>query len=221
MEPSFWHERWEMGQIGFHKAEVHPDLIQQSDWLLGGNDWRVLVPLCGKTLDLDYIARQGDTAIGVELSEIAARQAFEEAGREPTVTRRGAITRFEHGRMVILVGNVFDVTPDHVGRIDRVWDRAAMVALTPAQRREYVPHLRALTMPGTRILLNTLVYDDCDKQGPPHSVTDYEISAHYEGADIQLVERRDLSHEIRDTWREAGMTRLASHLHRITLTETA
>lgn len=217
MDPSFWHERWEQGQIGFHQSEVHPDLRAHADWLLGGGDQRVLVPLCGKSLDVDFIARGGDSVVGIELSSIAVAQLFEEAGRRPFVSRHKGLEIWEDERITVLCGDIFEVTPDVVGRIDRVWDRAALIALTASQRQRYAAQLRALTVPGARMLLNTLVYGDCDKQGPPHSVDENEVGHLYRGAGVELFSRTDLSAEIRDEWRELGMTWMSSHLYRIVL----
>ncbi len=41
---------------------------------------RVLVPLCGKSVDLLWLVGQGCDVTGVELSEIAVRAFFAEAG---------------------------------------------------------------------------------------------------------------------------------------------
>ena len=65
MKPEFWKERWVRGEIGFHQAEVEPGLVTH----LGGlAPTRVLVPLCGKSLDLAWLATQGHQVVGVELS---------------------------------------------------------------------------------------------------------------------------------------------------------
>lgn len=217
MHPDFWHERWAQGQIGFHMNEVHPDLRAHHEWLCGGGPRRVLVPLCGKTLDLDWIARNGDTAVGVELSEVAARAVFAEAGKTPDITEHGDTIVFRADNLIVVCGDFFAVSIEDTGPIDRVWDRAAMVALPPAMRQRYVPHLLSLVQPGGRILLNTLVYDDCAKEGPPHSVDDFEVANAYASATVETFDRHDLSHEIRPHWAEAGMTRLFSHLHRISV----
>ncbi len=216
MDPQFWHARWREGQIGFHLDRVHPDLVAHQEWLLGGGAWRVLVPLCGKSLDLDWIARQGDTAVGVELSEIAVAALFREAGRAPEIDERPRGRIYRSPGLVVICGDFFHVTVEDVGPVDRVWDRAALVALPPDMRRRYVEHLRNLVRPGARILLNTMVYEG-DKPGPPHSVSDHEVALLYEGARIEVVERRDCSDLISPRWREQGMTRLFTHLTRIEL----
>ena len=37
MHPDFWRERWAQNQIGFHRPDVHPDLIARfEEWYAGG-----------------------------------------------------------------------------------------------------------------------------------------------------------------------------------------
>lgn len=59
MEPEFWHKRWSSNQIGFHLPEVNPYLQRFWPQLGLAQGSRVLVPLCGKSLDLLWLADQG------------------------------------------------------------------------------------------------------------------------------------------------------------------
>ena len=57
MKPEYWLERWGKGRIGFHRADVNPRLVQHAHVL---NDVvRVIVPLCGKSVDLAFLAAHG------------------------------------------------------------------------------------------------------------------------------------------------------------------
>ena len=57
MKPEYWLERWQLGRIGFHRDEANPRLVEQRSFF---NDClRVLVPLCGKSHDLDWLAAHG------------------------------------------------------------------------------------------------------------------------------------------------------------------
>lgn len=93
MEPAFWQQRWADNQIGFHQAQVNPYL--QKYWptlgLVPGS--RVLVPLCGKSLDLAWLAGQGHRVLGVELSRRAVEAFFREHGLQAEVGQRG-LSRF-------------------------------------------------------------------------------------------------------------------------------
>ena len=61
MQPEFWHKKWESNQIGFHLPEVNPYL--QRHWAVPATA-RVLVPLCGKSLDLAWLAGRGHQRLG-------------------------------------------------------------------------------------------------------------------------------------------------------------
>ncbi|MCO2550454.1 hypothetical protein FA329_25805, partial [Pseudomonas aeruginosa] len=69
MQADFWHARWANNQIGFHLDEINPYLMRHLSRLRLQAGERILVPLCGKTLDLAWLAAQGLEVLGVELSE--------------------------------------------------------------------------------------------------------------------------------------------------------
>ena len=78
MQADFWHARWANNQIGFHLDEINPYLMRHLSRLRLQAGERILVPLCGKTLDLAWLAAQGLEVLGVELSEKAVSDFFEE-----------------------------------------------------------------------------------------------------------------------------------------------
>ncbi|MFT3732518.1 MAG: hypothetical protein QM780_14055 [Hyphomicrobium sp.] len=49
MEHSFWHNRWERGEIGFHQPHIHDQLQRFWPALALARGSKVFVPLCGKT----------------------------------------------------------------------------------------------------------------------------------------------------------------------------
>lgn len=180
MHSDFWLSRWREGRTGFHRDVVHEDLIRFADRFLGDGPHRVLVPLCGKTLDLHWLAAQGHEAVGIELSPIAAEAVFEgkHGVEEDTL---GPFVRRRSGRLTVLQGDVFDATPELLGPIDRVWDRAAVVALDPGRRQRYAVTISALLRPGGLLLQNAFEYDQEKMDGPPFSVSTHELAALYAG----------------------------------------
>ena len=79
MHQNFWQERWARNEIGFHLEDVHPACaVTGRGWLLP-EDAAVLVPLCGKSLDLAWPAGQGHRVLGVELSQKAVEAFFRRA----------------------------------------------------------------------------------------------------------------------------------------------
>jgi Thiopurine S-methyltransferase (TPMT). len=89
MDPVFWLQRWNEGRIGFHRGEVMPLLEKHWPALGVPAGGRVFVPLAGKTLDMHWLAAQGHAVLGAELSPLAVRAFFAEAGLEPAVAEDG------------------------------------------------------------------------------------------------------------------------------------
>ena len=78
MDADFWLERWRQGQTGFHMKRPTPLLAKYWPALGVPRGSRVLVPLCGKSLDMLWLASQGHRVLGVELSPLAVGQFFAE-----------------------------------------------------------------------------------------------------------------------------------------------
>jgi thiopurine S-methyltransferase len=192
MQPDYWLERWQAGHIGFHRAAENPRLVSNHQRALGPC-LRVLVPLCGKSVDLEWLVVRGHEVVGVELSELAARAFFEERGFEPAREQVGALLAYSHGNVKILVGDFFATSEEHAGSFDGVYDRAAMVALPEELRARYVAHLKTLLAPKARLLLVTLEYDA--QGGPPFSVTPAEVERSYAEGRVTLLESVDAAAE--------------------------
>lgn len=177
MHHDFWMDRWQRGQIGFHEGAPNALLAARVAHL--GASRRVLVPLCGKAEDMAFLAAQGHTVVGVELAEMAVTEFFAAHGLAPTVSPRGALRAFEAGPYTLLVGDFFAVTPDDVGPVDALYDRAALIALPPAMRRDYAAQIDRLVPQGAPGVLVTLEYPDGAMEGPPFSVPESEVRGLY------------------------------------------
>lgn len=178
-----------MGQIGFHLTSENPRLT--AHWArVSRPDARVLVPLCGKSVDLAWLASRGHDVVGVELSETAARAFFEERGIEPEVVETPSFRLFRADRVTIAVGDFFAAMPETLsGSFDLAYDRAALIALPPELRERYVSTLRGLLAANGRVLLVTIDFDA--PGGPPFSVDEDAVRALYADARVELVERAD------------------------------
>lgn len=192
MDHSFWAERWATGRIGFHRAAPNPSLVAHADEAFGPapQAGAVLVPLCGKSVDLLWLATRFARVLGVEFVEQGARDFFAEQGVTPTRTDTPIGPVYAHANIAILVADIFTVTREALGPgVTAVYDRAALIALPPALRAAYVAHLLALTDPGTRFLVLTLEYPQEVHTGPPFSVTDAELLALYAGTTATRLAR--------------------------------
>ncbi len=167
-------------------------MVANAEAFLGTESHRVLVPLCGKTVDLMWLADRGHQVVGVEFVPQAADEFFAEQGLTPEESQHGEIRVLSSGPITVLGGDIFAVEQALVGHIDRIWDRAALVALTPETRVRYTKHLRSLAAPGAVLLQNVFEYDESKMEGPPFCIPDAEIRKHYEGAQIELLSEADV-----------------------------
>ena len=83
MEQADWSSRWSEGRIAFNQPSVSDFLELYAERVWGEGPSRVLVPLCGKTLDMVYLAERGADVVGVEFVEQGVREFFDERGLEP------------------------------------------------------------------------------------------------------------------------------------------
>ncbi len=178
MEHEFWHERWSKKEIGFHEGSVNQYLYDHWPELSGGGTESVFVPLCGKAHDMWWLHDRGHSVIGVELSEIACKDFFEEANEKAQVHPGEPFTIFRHDNLQLWCGDFFQLVPDDLRHIRLVYDRAALIALPPSMRKRYVEHLTAVIPEGARILLITLDYNT-RITAPPFNVSDDEVRELY------------------------------------------
>jgi thiopurine S-methyltransferase len=214
MHSDFWLDKWQRGETGFHQDEVNPYLARHQ--LRPEAQGKVFVPLCGKSLDLWWMRRQGHEVLGVELSELAVQAFFAEAGQQPAVTQNGRFVCHEAEGVALWCGNFFDLTPIDVAGCTAVYDRASLIALPPQMRESYARHLCGLFPDGRQVLLITLDYDQREMSGPPFAVTDAEVRELYANGLVELLESRDVLAE-NDRIRQRGISRLHENVYRIEL----
>lgn len=192
MEKEDWLARWREGHTGWHQGEVTPLLLQHWAALRVPPGARVLVPLCGKTLDLQWLAGQGHEVLGVELSELAVQQFFAEAGLQPERRIAPYGVHYRAGRVEVIVGDVFGVPAPVLASCTAVYDRAALIALAPAQRRPYADAVYGRLPTGSPGLLISLEYAQDLMAGPPFSVPETEVRELFEPRwSVTLAVRRD------------------------------
>lgn len=212
MAANFWETAWAERRIGFHQPEVNADLVSEAGWFLDDKPHRVLVPLCGKTVDMAWMAARGHEVVGVELTEQGAHEFFADRGLTPTASSVGAFTALRAGAITILRGDIFDLHTADEAPFDRIWDRAAMIALPPDLRPRYQAQMADLVGAGATMLLNVLEYDPTRMTGPPFSVPAAEVEAAFAGLPVTLLARAD---QMDDRWRERGHSWMTRHLYRV------
>ncbi|NDL71537.1 thiopurine S-methyltransferase [Vreelandella alkaliphila] len=186
-----WRQRWQEGRIGFHLSDTHPSLIQHWPMLNVAAGAKVLVPLCGKSLDMRWLADKGYPVLGIELAPEAIEQFL--------VQRNAGVSRYtqagfdvsRQGNVELWCGDFFHLHIQQAAEVGAFYDRASLIALPPATRERYAFHLAQLVPPGAKGLLIGLTHEEADA-GPPFSVPDSEIQRLLTpNFRVELVENRE------------------------------
>lgn len=192
MHHEFWHERWGNNQIGFHLPEANALLVKHFHALHLKQGARIFIPLCGKTLDIAWLLEHGYCVVGAELSQMAIEDLFSGLNLTPTITEKGKLTHYSAPNIDIFVGDIFNLTPELLGKVDAVYDRAALVALPDEMRKQYTQHILTLTQNDSNPIQQLLIcfeYDQSLHAGPPFSVSEHAIKQYYQSAyDIRLLD---------------------------------
>jgi thiopurine S-methyltransferase len=213
MEPDFWHQRWQRGETGWHQSEPNFHLREHWPRLEVRPGERVFVPLCGKTLDMLWLAGEGYRVVGVEVSPVAVVSFFRENGLKPKVTERSSFQRFRVDELEILCGDFFDLVSKDLEGVTATFDRASLIALPPGMRPVYARHLQKILPAPGRILLITLDYDQTEMEGPPFSVTELEVRRLLgEGFDVRPLADLDIWSE-NPGFQERGLSRLRERVY--------
>lgn len=212
--PSTFHTRWNAGWeggrystpgTGFHRAEPNIHLVTYVEKLLAGRPpgARVLVPLCGKTVDMPFLASRGANVVGVEGAPRAVREFFEENTSDaPTKCRVGKFEAHYANDLApvqLFLGDFFDLESTTAGMFDAVWDRGSLVAIEPALRERYVKTIKGCLSPRAKYLLSVVEHPPFPdgRLGPPYSIAESEVSRLFAAEfDIEVLPRVQVDAEI-------------------------
>ena len=207
---TLWHERWVTEQIGWHRTVYNDMMVKHWASIDAKPNGTVLVPLCGKSLDMVWLAERGHDVIGLEMVELAVETFFREqnltpekaTGQQHTTYRSGPYTVY-HGDALTLEANTLHA--------DAWYDRAAMIALPATARDGYVQQLRDQTSSGAVGLLITYAYPQHEMEGPPFSLPDEEVYRLFsDGFTVERLENMQLEDE-----RGRGLSTISSSVFKI------
>ena len=188
-ENNLWLQRWENKEIGFNQNEVNNYLVKYFEQLNLKDGSRVLVPLCGKTIDISWLLSKGFNVVGIELSERAVIELFEELGLSANISQVGELILYSTEHLKVFVGDIFKVSSKMLGEIDAIYDRAALVALTKDLRIDYATQLRTISNNAPQLLL-CFEYEQSLMNRSPYSIEALEVKKHYDAYyELELLAR--------------------------------
>lgn len=198
-----WLGRWKEGRTGWHEPSGNAALKEYWPDLPAGAT--VLVPLCGKSVDLLWLAERDLAVTGIELSRIAVEAFFSEQVLPYQVEQRGAfgVYRADERSITLYCGDFFQFD---AGPFDALFDRGALIALSSDLRPLYAQHLQPLLKTAAFRLILTLEYDQSRAAGPPFSVLPDEVRRYW--PDLRRIGASNDIDNSPPKFREAGLDRV-------------
>jgi len=208
MGKQFWLDRWQAGDIKFHRNEVQEDLINYFPQLKTGA--KVLVPLCGKSLDLLWLKEQGYHIFGIELSDDAILQFFSESKID--YEKKG--NKYTAEGLTLFAADIFAL--DNLPLMDACYDRAALIALPEKLRSIYVLRILSWLKGGAPILLKTLSYDQRLLEGPPYAVPPASVKEYFKACrTIECLSETRVENDLTHTLCQRGLPHYKDYVYLI------
>jgi len=206
MDKNFWLKAWEDNNIAFHETQVN-DYLTRFFAKLQPVTEAILVPLCGRSVDLLWLLKHHSKVVGVELSKIAVESFWRERGITPELEQRGVYTVYSFEQCKILLGDFFKLRTSDIGKVSAVYDKGCLVALPPELRIKYVDLMKNLLCKGTKMLLIAVEYDKVVVT-PPFPVTQTDITQLYGDAFSITLLAKEKMKNIAPSWEEKGVDEL-------------
>ena len=195
MDSEFWIKSWTDGRTAFNQQQPHGKLTQYFPQLNPQSGQSVLVPLCGKTIDMLWLASQCLQVHGMEIFSGAVEDFFSENKLQPVhKTQDQNFTQYSHKNIAISCGDFFKLGKTNA--YDFIYDRAALVALPASMRVDYARVIKEALKKSGKCLLVVYEYGQSKMEGPPFSIDNSEIERLYQDAfSIQLMESEKQKNE--------------------------
>ncbi|MTI14440.1 class I SAM-dependent methyltransferase [Sansalvadorimonas verongulae] len=190
-----WDNCWDQGFTPWQRPSWNPYLLRFFPLFDVAAETSVLVPLCGKSRDMEWLIRRGYRVVGLELSGLAIEEFFRERGLEYKKTNQYGYNLWRGPNIDIWEADMFAL-PDELTEATVLYDRGSLVALPPKLRESYVVKLKTIA-PDLRCgLILGLEYDQSAIQGPPWSVSENVVSSLWgEGFNVKTLHTQDKPEE--------------------------
>ena len=178
LSAGWWEEKWDIAQTGWRREENNAGTTLFADNLalvertlntkLTGTDRKALVPLCGDSSVVTFLAQKGYEVVAIDFAETAVKKLRAKIAAEPEAVQK---------RITVVEGDLFDFDlPEGEAKFDFIYDKSAFVQIDPARRLAYAEKLRSLTTDTATCYLQGVMRSPLFKSkrgAQPPSKTDY------------------------------------------------
>ncbi|KAK3761933.1 hypothetical protein RRG08_065147 [Elysia crispata] len=162
----YWHYRYTKGFTEWQLEKVYPMLIKHYEKMNpNGKAERVFYPMCGMSLDMNWLVDQGVSVVGVEIAQQALETFISKSNHNWTISHDPELdtaTKMfirNDGKMKLYCADIQEFSPEIEGKFDAIYDRGSLQFVQPGNVSRYSQVLKDLLKPGGRILLEVVEYD--------------------------------------------------------------
>ena len=158
-----------------------------------------------------WLAEQGHSVVGLEMVQQAVETFFIENNLKFDCVNSGKHRKYSSQPFTIFQGDVFDLAVKKI-QADAWYDRAALIAIDPSRREDYVNQIRQQTKQNAVGMLITFAYPQGQMQGPPFALQDDDVKRLFsDGFELECLENITLEDE-----KDRGLTQVTSSVFKIT-----
>eukprot|EP00092_Neocalanus_flemingeri_P017851 GFUD01019315.1.p1 GENE.GFUD01019315.1~~GFUD01019315.1.p1 ORF type:complete len:229 (+),score=64.68 GFUD01019315.1:90-776(+) len=184
---------WDVDNTPWHKTEPNESLVKH--WYKatqGRQGLRVLFPLCGASVDLNWLYRQNHSVVGVEGVRKGVEKLFTEADVEYDVTKVDEIDSWkfqtQDKRLTVYLADFLGMTNEVAGTFDAVFDRGALEAMEESDRPAYISTIQGLLKKDFVYILSGFDYKAEQKTGPPRPLPQPVVEQLFgQFADVEIL----------------------------------
>ncbi|CAG5100206.1 Oidioi.mRNA.OKI2018_I69.XSR.g16892.t1.cds [Oikopleura dioica] len=186
-----WSNAWENDVTPWHVSTVNSvfEKYLKSKYLHAEESKKLscFFPLCGKSIDMLWAAKQGCLVRGSEFSQKAIDEFFFENAIE--TSHFGGFTNSEEDSLNISLrpGDFYLYPEDE--KFEFIFDRGSMVAIDPNDREKYAEKIFNLLQDGGIVLLEAILRDESEiANGPPFHLTLEQVKSAYDQFGLKVTE---------------------------------
>ncbi|KAK3103184.1 hypothetical protein FSP39_017121 [Pinctada imbricata] len=179
MTTESWIRCWEDPKMDFTAKTVNKLFTDYHDQMLRKPCTRVLVPLCGKALEMKELMMMGHEVVGIEVSPVACKAFFDENGIKYEAKHIDKIpgTVFEGSKNGVKARlyscDYYQFSPEIEGGFEAVWDSGGLNSIEEDDdKKRYIEVLKPLMAPGCVNLTELCQISDC-----PYNISEEELGS--------------------------------------------
>jgi thiopurine S-methyltransferase len=171
MTPDDWIKFWKDGHhTYFHSHNMTPIFLKSKEGIINGKHHsKVFVPLCGKAVEMKWLAENGHVVVGVDVSDDGIMQFFKE-NNLPYITKEmpavnGTLYECSDRKMWLKLYccSIYDFKPEVESRFDAVWDSGAFQASNKTDRKMYADIIHSVLKKDGKVFMaiEEFIQKDC------------------------------------------------------------